>query len=95
MGARSIILTMKIIMLKKPKKPTQYIVVDKKSEYRWAEDLVSTTNVLRPSWKCVIIENTSMSDVFPASIVQQAVVEPLKPVKTEESDILKALEALM
>ena len=89
------LLNMKIIMLKKPKKPAQYIVVDKKSEYRWAEDLVSTTNVLRPSWKCVIIENTSMSDVFHASIVQQAVVEPLRPVKTEESDILKALEALM
>lgn len=94
LGGR-IALNMKIIMLKKPKKPAQYIVVDKKSEYRWAEDVVSTTNVLRPNWKCVIIENTSMSDGFPASIIHQAVVEPLKPVKTEESDILKALEALM
>lgn len=82
-NGRGIILTMKIIMLKKPKKPTQYIVVDKKSE-KWAEDLVSTTNVLKPNWKCEMIESTAIEDGFPASVMHQAIVEPLRLTKNEE-----------
>ena len=81
---------MKIIMLKKPRKPTQYIVVDKKSE-KWAEDLVSTKNVLKPNWKCEMIEATAMEEGFHASVMHQALVEPLQLTKNEE--IIRAILA--
>jgi hypothetical protein len=84
------------MIVKQPRKPVWAVVVEK-NRLQYAKDLHSTMQVMRPSWRCELIEAQKLGSgkhAFPESVVIQAVMEPLHPVEDVE-DIIKTLKALM
>ena len=83
---------MHVLLIKQPRKPLRVVVVEK-NRLDYARDIQSTMQVLKPKWKCDLLkaEKIGSSDAIPASIVTQAVVNPLSPTDPLEEAILSLL----
>ncbi len=87
---------MHVMIVKQPRKPAWAVVVEK-NRLQHAKDLHSTMQVMRPSWRCELIEAQKLGSskhAFPEEVILQAVMDPLHPLE-EGDDIINTLEAMM
>ncbi len=82
-----------VLLVKQPRKKQQVTIV-KKSNLQNAKDLVSTMRVMRPKWKCELLEagNYSNGDCgIPEDVARQAAIQPLNQREEEFRETLLAM----
>ena len=72
------ILTMNHVLIVKQPRKKQRVVIIKKNKLQFAHDLISTMAVMRPKWKCELIEVSNEDDAgIPVEVTKQAIIQPL------------------
>jgi|TARA_B100001094_G_C18170672_1_gene794912 hypothetical protein len=81
---------MHVLYIKPPRKPKKALIVGKK-DYQIACDIVSTMNVMKPKWKCEIVEAKKFgegNDIIPLDVLMQAIIGPPSPVRLDDIDMM-------
>jgi len=87
---------MHVLYVKPPRKPKMALIVEKKS-YKFANDIISTMAVMKPTWKCELVKAEKFpgnEGIIPLEVMKQAIIKPLVPFDRESfaEAILSALQ---